>query len=207
MYHDLDAFLILKLIEINHGKKAMYKKAVDIYKGKVKAKPEVAQGFIKKCILDRNVESASRKLDNYIDDYLYYALPARKLGDKSVMGMVIHNGVVWGIDVTYETEEDLLWARENETEIYTAALFWLIWHYRIVDNIEAEFLMFANWGFKGIPRWWAIKNIGGPVPYKDLLYYPGEGEVLQATFTHNELAAQQAARRNRLGDETTVAQL
>ena len=48
MYHDLDAFLILKLIEINHGKKAMYKKAVDMYKGKVKAKPEVAQGFIKK---------------------------------------------------------------------------------------------------------------------------------------------------------------
>ena len=167
----------------------------------------MAQGFIKKCILDRNVESASRKLDNYIDDYLYYALPARKLGDAGVMGMVIHDGVVWGIDVTYETEEDLLWARENETEIYTTVLFWLIWHYRIVDNIEAEFLMFANWGFKGIPRWWAIKNIGGPVPYKDLLYYPGEGEVLQATFTHNELAAQQAARRNRLGDETTVAQL
>lgn len=198
MYHDLDAFLILKLIEVNRGKKAMYKKAVDMYKGKVKVKPEVAQGFIKRSITKRNFEYAARKINEFIADYLYYAQPARKLGGRGHNGMVIHDGTVYPIAVSYETEDDYFWAIANEHEIYTAALFYLSWLHQITTHIEAEFLMFTPYGYRGIPHWWSIKNIGTPLKYGDLLYYPGEGEVLAATYVHNELAEQQAAARRAL---------
>lgn len=195
MYHDLDAFLILKLIETNHGQKAMYKKAVEMYTGKVKVKPEVAQGFIKKSIAERNVKHAARKINEYIADYLYYALPARELGDQGQNGMVIYDGTVYPIVVSYETADDYHWAVANEHEVYTAALFYLTWLHRVSTNIEAEFLMFATYGYRGIPHWWSIKNIGTPLKYADLLYYPGEGEALPPTYVHNELAEQQAAAK------------
>lgn len=204
MYHDLDAFLILALTEAFHGQKAMYKKAVLMYRGKIKCKPEVTQGFIRKVIKSRDYKAGAYKVDGYIADYLYYALPARLLGDAGAQGMVFVGDTAWPIEVTYETEEDFWWAHENETEIYTAVSFYLVWHYRLTQDFSGEFLMFATYGFKGIPRWWGIKNIGGPIAYKDLLYYPGEGETIEETFTHNELAAQQTARRT-LGNESTVA--
>jgi len=205
MYHDLDAFLILALVELNHGQKAMYKKAVEMFRGKVKVKPEVSQGFIRKAIKSRDVSIAKYKIDAYIEDYLYYALPAREVGKLKAQGMVIYEGVVHPITVTYETEADYWWAIANETEIYTAVAFWLVWHYRLTKDFSGEFLMFGNYGFKGIPRWWGIKNIGGPVAYKDLLYYPGEGETIEATYTHNELAEQQAVAKRALIDESPAA--
>lgn len=188
MYHDLDAFLILALVERNHGQKEMYKKAVDMFRGKVKVKPEVAQGFIQKMIQPRTPQAAVKQFNTYVEDYLYYALPAREIGDKGYNGMAILDGVFYPIEILYETEEDYLWAIANEKEIYTAALFYLAWYHRVTDNIEAEFLLFATYGYRGMPHWWTIKNIGAPLKYEDLLYYPDEGEVIEQTYLHNDLA-------------------
>lgn len=198
MYHDLDTFLILALVEINHGPKAMYKKAVEMYRGKVKVKPEVAQGIIRKSIKDRDIKTVSYKINAYIEDYLYYALPAKEAGKVGAQGLVIYEGHAHPIVVTYETEEDYWWVLENETEIYTAASFWLVWNYRLTQDFSGDFLMFASYGFKGQPRYWGIKNIGGPIAYKDLLYYPGEGETTEGTYTHNELAEKQAMAKRAL---------
>jgi len=201
MYHDLDAFVILALVEKFHGQKAMYKKAVEMFRGKIKCEPQVSQGFILKAIKKRDVRTFVYKIDAYIDDYLYYALPARDLGDDGALGMVFYEGVVHPIVVTYETEDDYWWAIENEHEIFTAANFWLVWEHRLTEGINAEYLMFATYGYSGMPRWWGIKNLGGPVPYKDLLYYPEEGEELAPTYTHNEIAAQHAAAKEVLNDD------
>lgn len=195
MYSDLDAFLILALTERLNGVKAAYKKAVEMYRGKGNIEPKMAKGVIANCIKARDVKAFVGQFNQYVQDYLYYALPARDLAREGAQGMVIVGEEVWSIEVTYETEEDYWWSIENETEIYTAASFWLIWHYRLTQDFSGDFLMFNKYGYRGIPRWWGVKNIGGLVKYADLLYYPEEGDVLAETYTHNELAAQQAERR------------
>lgn len=189
MYHDLDVLLILALIKREHGAKAMYKKAVQMVRGKVKVEPKVVHGILKVLTSPNSPNFASRKLDEFIEDYLYYALPAREIGAEKGVGMVIYKDQVYPIHVTYETSSDYWWSVENETEIYTAAIFWLIWEHGVTDIIEAEFLMFTMYGFKGIPRWWCVKNIGGEVSYQSIVYTPNEGECTPDTFTYQELVA------------------
>lgn len=163
LYHDLDVLLLLALARRNHGKtnkRAVKELAKELYS---RAQPVVQQGILKG-MLYLKTDELDQQLNWFISDYLYYSVPATQLGAKGYDGYAIHDKVVYPVEVHYETEEDYRWAIKNEEEVRTGICRDLLYEFRDAPRKEgeprcakADVLLFANRGYKGVPKHWGVQ--------------------------------------------------
>jgi hypothetical protein len=182
-FGDLDTLLILALTHKNHGFKEVQKKALKMAKKK-QTEGIVARAILKP-IMDRKTHSDSLKeLMLFIDEYLYYALPAAEIGKiDAYCGMaILREEEAIPVCVRYESVEDFHWARDNEAELWTAICKDLLWdaykeirvpyeieickedptkHYVQVPHepvvLTADILMFSKYGYSGSPKHWGLE--------------------------------------------------
>lgn len=177
-YNDLDTLLILALVESNAKEtREIQKKALKLMK---KVQPIVASAVLKTLCFGTSAQ-CKKALDMFIEDYLYYALPAAQIGAQGYSGMAIVNKEESiPVSLTFETEEDFRWALKNEEELWTGICKDLLWdaykeqrtpytyefqadgswtikvpHEPIV--IKADILLFGSVGFKGTPKHWGVE--------------------------------------------------
>lgn len=182
-FDDLHTLLVLALVNKNHGFKEVQKKALKM--AKKKQTVGIVARAILKPIMDRKTHADSlRELMDFIDEYLYYALPAAEIGKRDAFcGMaIINEEEAIPVVVRYETHEDFHWARDNEEELWTAICKDLLWdaykeirvpyeieickedptkHYVKVPHepvvLTADILMFAKYGYSGNPKHWGLE--------------------------------------------------
>jgi hypothetical protein len=179
LYNDLDTLLILALVLSNNRNNAtaVRQKAIKLMK---KVQPIVGRAVLK-TITQGTAAQAVKALELFIEDYLYYALPASEIGQSEHPGMVIinHEEAI-PLNIHYETEEDFKWARRNESEILTTICKSLLWdayaeirtpyEYELKEDgswsivvphepipVKADILLFGSWGFSGAPKYWGVE--------------------------------------------------
>ncbi|MNV67719.1 hypothetical protein D3C71_1605290 [compost metagenome] len=86
------------------------------------------------------------------------------MGARGYDGFAIHDKVVYPVEIHYETEEDFLWARKNETEVWTGVCRDLLYEFRDAPREEgsphrvtADVLLFGNRGFSGVVKHWGVE--------------------------------------------------
>lgn len=163
LYHDLDVLLILALTRSAHG--SSNKRAVKEMVRKIwdRSLPAV-QTAILRGMYYMKTDELNQQLNWHIADYEYYSIPATQLGAQGFDGYAIHEKTVYPITVYYETVEDYRWALKNEPEVWTAVCRDLLFEFRDAPRPEgtprqakADILMFANKGYRGVPKHWGVQ--------------------------------------------------
>lgn len=162
-YHDLDILLLLALTRSVHGssnKRAVKEMVRQLWDRTVPA----AQTAILRGMYYMKTDELNQQLNWHIADYQYYSIPATQLGALGFDGYAIHEKVVYPVEVHYETEDDYRWALKNEQEVWTGVCRSLLYDFRDAPRPEgtprqakAEILMFANKGYRGIPKHWGVQ--------------------------------------------------
>jgi hypothetical protein len=173
LFHDLDVLLILALTRKFHGKtnkRAVKEKIKDIW---ARTQPIVQRGVLKGMYYMKTDE-LDRNLNWFISDYMYYSIPATQLGAQGYSGYAIYDKTVYPVEVTYESEEDFLWAIRNIEEIRTKVCTDLLWEFCREPGqpreVKADVLMFQNCGYDGLPKHWGIKmNDDAPISIDDMI--------------------------------------
>lgn len=148
LYSDLDVYLILKLIEVNHGRREMYKKAIKLMKA---SKPKVVRDVLQ-ILLDNKQSDASTVLDTFCDVYLRVAEPAATINQLGFDGMVILDNIAYPITLHFESQEDYLWSVENEDALHYVAVYGALshdWEFKVTPETRAEVVLFPELGYQG----------------------------------------------------------
>jgi len=178
-YNDLDTLLILALVLDGNRSNAtaVRQKAIKLMK---KVQPIVARAVLN-TICKGTAAQAVKALELFIEDYLYYAIPAREIGDQGYSGMaIINEEEAIPVSLEFESEEDFLWAIRNEEELWTGICKDLLWDdyskvrtpydFEILEDgnwaikvrhepivVKADILLFGSVGFSGAPKHWGVE--------------------------------------------------